>query len=119
VRSRKDAAGVVGRAGFVDDHQGRRSDRCRPVRKVAVIKGPGEFGEDVGADTGLLGEDGGRSGRRGQAEHLAASLGPGHSEGAHGGGLAAPAGAIASCSRAPEAHICRTSAACPPPGRCR
>ena len=25
----------------------------------------------------------------------------------------APAGAIASCSRAPEVHICRTSAACP------
>ena len=25
----------------------------------------------------------------------------------------APAGAIASCSRAPEVHICRTRAACP------
>ena len=25
----------------------------------------------------------------------------------------APAGAIASCSRAPEVHICRTSDACP------
>ena len=27
--------------------------------------------------------------------------------------LPAPAGAIASCSRAPEVHICRTSKACP------
>jgi hypothetical protein len=28
----------VGHAGFVDDHQGRRTDRCRPVRQVAMIK---------------------------------------------------------------------------------
>jgi hypothetical protein len=28
----------VGHAGFVDDHQCRRSDRCRPVRKFAVLK---------------------------------------------------------------------------------
>ena len=27
--------------------------------------------------------------------------------------LPVPAGAIASCTRAPEVHICRTSAACP------
>ena len=26
----------VGHAGFIDDHQGRRADRCRPVRQVAV-----------------------------------------------------------------------------------
>ena len=77
----------VGHAGFVDDHQGRRADRCRPVRQVAVVKGPGEFGEGVGADAGLLGEDGGRGSRRGEAEHLAAVLGPGQGEGAHGGGL--------------------------------
>ena len=28
----------VGHAGFVDDHQGRRADRCRPVRQVAVLQ---------------------------------------------------------------------------------
>ena len=28
----------VGHAGFVDDHQGRRPDRCRPLRQVAVIQ---------------------------------------------------------------------------------
>ena len=27
----------VGHAGFVDDQQGRRADRCRPLRKVAVL----------------------------------------------------------------------------------
>ena len=48
---------------------------------------PGEFGEGVGADAGLLAEDGGRGSRRGEAEHLAAVLGPGQGEGAHGGGL--------------------------------
>jgi hypothetical protein len=40
--------GGVGHAGFVDDHQSRRSDRCRPVRQLAVLEGPGEFGEGVG-----------------------------------------------------------------------
>ena len=54
-----------------------RPIRCRPVRKVAMVEGPGELGEGVGADTGLLGEDGGRGGRRSQAEDLAAVLGPG------------------------------------------
>jgi hypothetical protein len=28
----------VGHAGFVDGHQGRWADRCRPVRQLAVIK---------------------------------------------------------------------------------
>ena len=28
----------VGHAGFVDDQQGRRADRCRPVRQLAMIK---------------------------------------------------------------------------------
>ncbi len=28
----------VGHAGFVDDHQGRRADRCRPVRQLAMVK---------------------------------------------------------------------------------
>ena len=39
------------------------------------------------ADAGLLGEDGGRGSRRSQAEHLAAVLGPGESEGAHSCGF--------------------------------
>ena len=77
----------VGHAGFVDDHQGGPADRCRPVGQLAVAQGPGELGEGVGADAGLLAEDGGRGGRRGQAEHLAAVLGPGQGEGAHGGCL--------------------------------
>ena len=29
----------VGHAGFVDDHQGRRADRGRPVGQVAVLAG--------------------------------------------------------------------------------
>ena len=28
----------VGHAGFVDDHQGRRPDRCRPVRQFAMAE---------------------------------------------------------------------------------
>ena len=28
----------VGHAGFVDDQQCRRADRCRPVRQVAVLQ---------------------------------------------------------------------------------
>ena len=28
----------VGHAGFVDDHQGRRADRCRPLRQLAVVQ---------------------------------------------------------------------------------
>ena len=51
----------VGHAG-VDDHQGRWADHCRPV-EVAVVQGPGEFCESVGADAGLLCEDGGRGSR--------------------------------------------------------
>ena len=52
-----------------------------------MVYGPGELGEGVGADVGLLGEDGGRGSRRGQAEDLAAVLGPGDVEGARGGGF--------------------------------
>jgi hypothetical protein len=44
----------VGHARFIDDHQSRRSNRGRPVRRAAMVKGPGEFGECVGADAGLL-----------------------------------------------------------------
>ena len=103
----------VGHAGFVDDHQSRRSDRCRPVWQVTVLEGPGEFGECVGADAGLLGEDGGRGSRGGEADHLAAILGPGEGEGAHGGGFASASGGDRQLTRALEVHIWRTSAACP------
>ena len=34
--------------------------------RVAVVQGPGELCESVGADAGLLCEDGGRGSRRGQ-----------------------------------------------------
>ena len=77
----------VGHAGFVDDHQCRRADRGRPVGQVAVPQGPGEFGEGVGADAGLLAKNSGCGRGRGEAEHLAAVLGPGQGEGTHGGGL--------------------------------
>jgi hypothetical protein len=78
----------VGHAGFVDDHQRRRADRCRPLRQVAVPQGPGEFGECVGADAGLFGKNSGCGRGGGEAEDLAAVLGPGQGEGAHRGGLA-------------------------------
>jgi hypothetical protein len=55
----------VGHAGFIDDHQCRPADRCRPVRKLAMVKGPGELGEGVAANARLLGEDGGPGSRRG------------------------------------------------------
>jgi hypothetical protein len=77
----------VRHAGFIDDQQGRWADRGRPLRKVAVPQRPGELGQRVGADAGLLGENSGCGRGRGEAEHLAAVLGPGESEGAHGGGL--------------------------------
>ena len=46
-----------------------------------MIKGPGEFGKGVAADASLFGEDSGCGRRRGQAEQLAAVLGPGQGEG--------------------------------------
>jgi hypothetical protein len=49
-----------------------------------MVQGPGEFGEGVGADAGVLCEDGGRGSRWSQADHLAAVFGPGQGEGAHG-----------------------------------
>jgi hypothetical protein len=78
----------VGHAGFIDDHQRRRADRGRPVRQLAVPQRPGELGEGLGADAGLLAKNSSRCSRWGQAEHLAAVLGPGQGEGTHGGGLA-------------------------------
>jgi hypothetical protein len=82
----------VGHARFIDDHQSRRSNRCRPIGQLAMVKGPGEFGECVGADPGLLGEDGGRGSRGGEADHLAAFFCPGEGQGAHGSGFASAGG---------------------------
>jgi hypothetical protein len=65
------------------------------------------------AHPGLLGKNTGCGRGRGQAEQLASVLGPGQGEGTHSGGLAGAGWAIASCSRAPEVHIWRTSEACP------
>jgi hypothetical protein len=50
-----------------------------------VLEGPGELGQGVGTDAGLLSKDGGGGG--GEADDLAAVLGPGQGEGAHRGGL--------------------------------
>ena len=77
----------VGHAGFVDDHQCRRPDRGRPVGQVAVPQRPGELGEGVAADAGLLTKNSGCGRGRGEAEDLAAVLGPGESEGTHCGGF--------------------------------
>jgi hypothetical protein len=54
---------------------------------LVVLQGPGEFGEGIGADAGLFGEDGCRGRRRGETDDLAAVLGPGQGEGVHRGGL--------------------------------
>jgi len=65
----------VGHAGFIDDHQCRRAGRGRPVQQLAMVKGPGEFGEGVGADSGLLAKNSGRGRGRGEADDLARRLG--------------------------------------------
>jgi hypothetical protein len=77
----------VGHARFVNDDQRRRSDPRRPVRQVAMIKGLGEFGQSLGADAGLLTENCSGGSGRGEADDLAAVVGPGEGEGAHGRGL--------------------------------
>ena len=94
--------------------------RGRPVRQVAVLQGPGEFGEGVGADAGLLAENGGCGSRRGEAEHLAAVLGPGHGEGTHGGGF--PGAGRCDRQLQPGTRRCTSAGPAPPaqhPGRCR
>jgi hypothetical protein len=96
----------------VADRQGW-ADRGRPVRQVAMLQRPREFGECVGSDPGLLAKNSGRRSRWGQADHLTAILGPGRVRARMAVVLPAPAGAIASCSRAPEVHICQTIEACP------
>jgi hypothetical protein len=57
-----------------------------------VLQRPGELGEGVGADAGLLTQDGGRGGGRRKPDHGTAVLGPGEGEGAHGGGLPGASG---------------------------
>jgi hypothetical protein len=100
----------VGHPGLVNDHQGRRPDPRSPIRQVAVLQGPGEFGERVGADAGLLAEDSSRGGGRGEADHVAGVLGQGRARARMAVVFPAPAGAIVSCSRRPEVHIWRTNA---------
>jgi hypothetical protein len=103
----------VGHAGFIDDQQRRWADRGRPIGQVAVPQRPGEFGESVGADAGLLAKNSGCRRGRGEADHLAAVLGPGESEGTHGGGLPGASRGDRQLQPGTEVHICRTSAACP------
>ena len=64
----------------------------RPVGQVIVLEAPGEFGQGVGVDAGVLGEDGGCGGGWGEADDLSAGLGPGQGEGAHRGGLSGAGG---------------------------
>jgi len=75
----------VGHAGFVDDQQGSTAQPLPPIGQFTVPQRPGEFGEGVGADAGLLGKNSGCGSRRGHAEHLATVLGPGQGDGTHGG----------------------------------
>jgi hypothetical protein len=103
----------VGHAHFVDDHQCRRADRGRPVGQVTVLEGPCEFGECVGADAGLLGEDGGHGSRGARPITWSPSWVQTRVSARMAVVFPAPAGAIASCKRAPDVHIWRTSAACP------
>ena len=62
-------------------------------------------------DVGLLAEDRGGSGGRGQADDLTAVWVQAEVRACMAVVFPAPAGAIASCSRAPEVHMERTSAA--------
>jgi hypothetical protein len=78
-----------------------------------MINGPSQFFQRFGWCTGGVAELRRCGGGGGQPEYLAAAVAPRPSQGPHGGGLPAPAGAIASCSRVPEVHMARTSAACP------
>jgi hypothetical protein len=78
-----------------------------------MVQGPGEFGEGVGADAGVLCEDGGRGSRWSQADHLAAVFGPGQGEGAHGDCFPCASRGERKLQTCPELHIWRTMAACP------
>ena len=65
----------VGHAGFFDDHQRRRADRGRPLGQVAVPQRPGEHGDCIGTDAGLLAKNSACGRGRGEAEHLGHRLG--------------------------------------------
>jgi hypothetical protein len=78
----------VGHPRLVDDHQGAPVDVRRPAGQVMVLKAPGEFGQGVGLDPGVFGQDGGGGSGGGEADDLTAVLGPGQGEGSHRGRLA-------------------------------
>jgi hypothetical protein len=59
----------VGHAGLINDDQRRRSHPGRPDRQLTVLEGPGEFGECVGGNAGLLAEDGSGGSGRGSGNH--------------------------------------------------
>ena len=71
-----------------------------------MLDGPGEFGQGVGLDAGVFGEDGGRGRGRGEADDLPAVFGPGQGEGSHRGGLPGAGRRDRQLTRAPEVHIC-------------
>ena len=110
----------VGHAGLVDDDQRRRSDRGHPIRQPAMVEGPGQFGQSVGADAGLLTEDGGCGSGRGEADAPGRRL-----RSRPGLGRAWPWSSLRrrGRSRAAAAHQRCTSAGqgtlAPYPGRCR
>ena len=82
----------VSHPSLINDQQRGWTDPGHPVGQLAVLQGPGEFGERLAGDAGLFAQDGGRGGGRRQADDLAAVLGPSAGEGAHSGGLPRPSG---------------------------
>ena len=110
----------VGHAGFVDDHQRRRSDRGHPIRQPAMVEGPGQFGESVGADAGLLTENGGCGSGRGEADapgrRLRSRPGLGHAwrwSSRRRRGRSRAAAAHRRCTSAGQVHACPRSRAVP------
>ena len=92
----------VGHPGLVDHDQGRRPNPPGPVGQVVLADGPGEFGEGVGVGVDLVAEL--RGGGRYGASPI--TVPPASVQAAARVCIAVvlpvPAGAIASCSRAPR-----------------
>ena len=84
----------VGHTGLVDDEQGVAVDGLGPGGEVGrrVFQGPHELGEGVRGHVDLLAQDGGGSGRGGQAQDLAAAVRPCVAQRTHGRRLARPGG---------------------------
>ena len=72
---------------------------------------PGEFGEGVGADASVFAGDGGRGGRWGEADHLAAVWVHARTRARIAVVFPAPAGCDRGWSRAPEVHT-RSGSTC-------